>query len=343
MIKNKDIDWYKKVKLFKYFAVIFLPLLIILLSTLIAVNNLQTQKNKQILMEREKTIGIINKLNIQNTFTTVTSDLKVIKNSAALNDYVNNPTTKNLNELNKMFLRFSKTKTIYDQLRFINVKGMEIARVNYNDGNVYIASEKQLQNKRDRDYFKGMLNLKPEEIYISQFDLNVENGKIEEPIKPTIRFGVPIFKSNGEKLGILVFNYLGQNVLDIINENMKQNGKFSIELLNSEGYFLKSMDENNNWSFMYSNKKNTSFKSVDKDMWDTISQNESGHLENKKNIYYYDTVYPLSYIREKKDNNFSQDIGYTYWKSIISYTSEEFSFMKSLRANGFLELAVYSS
>ena len=77
-------------------------------------------------------------------------------------------------------------------------------------------------------------------------------------------------------------------------------------------------------------KKIILLKVIDKDMWDIINQNESGHLENKKNIYYYDTVYPLSYIREKKDNNFSQDIGYTYWKSIISYTSDEFSFMKTL-------------
>ena len=79
---------------------------------------------------------------------------------------MNNPTIKNLNELNKMFFRFCKTKTIYDQVSVINIKGMEIARVNYNDGNVYIASEKQLQNKSDREYFKGYLNLKPEEISI---------------------------------------------------------------------------------------------------------------------------------------------------------------------------------
>jgi len=31
-----------------------------------------------------------------------------------------------------------------------------------------------------------------------------------------------------------------------------------------------------------------------------MSKNENGYLENKKNIYYYDTIYPLSNIREKK-------------------------------------------
>ena len=338
MIRNKSKNWYKKIKILKCFAAIFLPLLIILISALFAVNNLQIQKDKQILMEQEKTIGKINKLNIQTILSSVTADLKVVKDSSILNAYVNNPTMQNLTELNKMFIRFSKTKTIYDQLRFINIKGMEIARVNYNDGNVYIASENQLQNKKDREYFSGTLNLKSKEIYISQFDLKVENGKIEDPIKPTIRFGVPILSSNGEKIGVLIFNYLGQNVLDKINENVKQNSNFNIELLNSEGDFLRSTNKKNNWNFMYPNKKHISFRSENKDMWDIIDRNESGHLENKKNIYYYDTIYPLSYIREKKDTNFTRSMGYSYWKTIISYPSDEFSFIKSLRMNGFLEI-----
>ncbi|MBW9157404.1 bifunctional diguanylate cyclase/phosphodiesterase [Clostridium tagluense] len=324
MIKNKSKLWYKKIKILKYFAAIFLPLLIILLSALAAVNNLQIQKDKQIFMEREKTVGKINKLNIQTTFNSVTADLKVIKDAAILNDYVNNSTTQTISELNKMFMRFSKTKTIYDQLRLINVEGTEIASVNYNGGNIYIASPKQLQNKKQRDYFKATMNLKPKEIYISQFDLNLRN---EETNKPTIHFGVPIFKVNGEKFGVLIFNYSGKNVLDEINENVKQNREFNVELLNSEGYFLRNRDE-----------KHISFKSENKDMWDIISHNESGYLENKKNIYYYDTIYPLSYIREKRDVNFTHSTGYTYWKTIISYPKDEFSFIKKLVDNGFLDI-----
>jgi PAS domain S-box-containing protein len=338
MIKNKSNGWNKEIKLLKYFSVIFLPLMIIFLSALFTVNNLQTQKNKQILMERESTIGKINKLNIQTIFNSVTADLKVIKDSNEVNDYINNPTINTLTKLNEMFVRFSKNKTIYDQLRIINTNGMEIARINYNDGNVYITEGEKLQNKRDREYFNDTLNLKLKDIYISRFDLNIENGEIEEPIKPTIRFGVPIFKKNGEKFGVLIFNYLGKNVLDQINENVEQRSDFTIELLNSDGYFLKSIDEKNNWSFMYEDKKHISFKSENKGMWDSISINESGTLENEKNIYYYDTVYPLAYIREKKDANFSQDNGYTYWKIIISYPTGEFNFIKSLEENGFLKM-----
>ncbi|HEY8891096.1 MAG TPA: EAL domain-containing protein [Clostridium sp.] len=336
MIKKKNKVWYKKTKSLKYFVVIFLPLMIILVSALFTVNNWKIKKDKQIIMERENSIGKITKLNIQTIFTSVTTDLKGIKDSVELNNYVDNPTKKNLTELNKMLMRFSKNKIFYDQLRLIDIKGMEIARVNYNEGNVYITSENQLKNKKNEEYFKGTSNLKPDEIYVSKFDLNVEKGKIEEPIKPTIRFGLPISSSEGEKSGVLIFNYSGQNVLDIINKNVKQLNKFNIELINSDGFFLRSIDEKNNWGFMYKGKEALSFKSENKDMWDITRHNERGQLENKNDIYYYDTIYPLSNIRDKKDPNFTRSIGYPYWKTIISYPSEEFSFIKSLRANGFL-------
>ncbi|MCB2291657.1 EAL domain-containing protein [Clostridium sp. CS001] len=335
MIKNKNNSWNKKIKHFKYFIFIFLPLMISFLLTLFMVNNLQTQKNKQILMERERSIGKINKLNIQTTFNSVTADVKVIKDSNEINDYINNPTINTLSNLNEMFFRFSKNKRIYNQLRLIDTKGMEIARVDYNDGNVRIVTPKELQNKKDREYFNGTLNMKSEEIYISKFDLNTENGQVEYPIKPIIRFGVPVFKSNGEKFGIMVFNYLGKDVLDKINENLEQKSNFHIELLNADGYFLKSEENANDWNFMYENKKYISFKSKNKDIWDAISTNESGTIENKTNIYYYDTIYPLYNVREKKDANFSQDNGYTYWKAIVSYPKEKFDFIKSLKENGF--------
>ena len=74
MINTKIKYWNIKIKLLKYFAAIFLPLLIILVSALFAVNNLQVKKDKQIFMERENTIEKINKLNMQTIFSSVTAD-----------------------------------------------------------------------------------------------------------------------------------------------------------------------------------------------------------------------------------------------------------------------------
>lgn len=109
--------------------------------------------------------------------------------------------------LSEDFLSFLRTSTLFDQIRLLNMEGQEVIRVNYNNGSPALARE--LQNKSDRYYFREGLKLKADEVYISPFDLNIENGHIELPEKPTIRLLQPVFSPDGEKIGLLVINALG--------------------------------------------------------------------------------------------------------------------------------------
>ncbi len=42
-------------------------------------------------------------------------------------------------------------------------------------------------------YFKDSIGLEKDQIFVSALDLNVENGKVEIPHKPMIRFATPVF------------------------------------------------------------------------------------------------------------------------------------------------------
>jgi len=112
---------------------------------------------------------------------------------------------------------------------------MEIVRINVNDGNPEIVPEDRLQSKGDRYYFHETFQLGPNEVFISPFDLNVEQGKIEQPIKPMIRFGMPVFDSHNRKRGIIVVNYLG--AILVSNLGSKQSSGQTI-ILSSENYWL---------------------------------------------------------------------------------------------------------
>jgi len=56
----------------------------------------------------------------------------------------------------------------------------------------------QLQKKADRYYFAATMALKPGGLYLSPLDLNIENGRIEVPIKPMIRIATPVSDSRGQ-------------------------------------------------------------------------------------------------------------------------------------------------
>ena len=102
-------------------------------------------------------------------------------------DYIDDTrSSQNLyQQLAKRFSTFLKDRAIYDQLRYIDEKGMEHLRLNYlGDGKISVSPPEALQNKKHRYYFDETMRLAPGEIYLSLFDLNVEHGQIEKPYPP---------------------------------------------------------------------------------------------------------------------------------------------------------------
>ncbi len=115
--------------------------------------------------------------------------------------------------------------TDYDQFRFIDLNGNEILRYESKEDSIILGA---LQNKSSRDYFKKAIGLNPGEIYISEINLNRENGKIELPIKPVVRLAAPIFDTNNSKLGIVVINYRMIDILNKLRSNIADNNFYLI-------------------------------------------------------------------------------------------------------------------
>ena len=83
----------------------------------------------------------------------------------------------------------------------------------------FITPIHQLQDKSKCYYFQETVSLSEGEIFISPLDLNVEHGEIEQPLKPMIRLGTPLYNQQGKKSGILLLNYLAQNLLDKLSKS----------------------------------------------------------------------------------------------------------------------------
>ena len=151
---------------------------------------------------------------VANELNERVSDLLYLEESAVFKNYITGKGSKEDVE-NDWLLFVSKMKK-YDQIRYIDATGNEKVRINFNDGKPAIVEQGSLANKKDRQYFAKTIKLDDRNIYRSPLDLNVENGKIEEPVKPTLRFGVPVFDQDGTKCGIVVLNYFGRYVIDNI-------------------------------------------------------------------------------------------------------------------------------
>ncbi len=172
---------------------------------------------------------------------------------------------------------FVEQKRVYDQIRYIDARGSEKVRIDKTDDGAVVRDESVLQYKKNRYYVNEALRLPSRSVYISPMDLNVENGKVEEPYKPTIRFSMPIYDSSETVQGVIVLNLLGEYILSGVEQIGDQSeGEFF--LLNKAGYALVSKEPENNWNFMFVDRREQSFKNMYPEIWNKIEHGEMQFL-----------------------------------------------------------------
>lgn len=288
-------------------------------------------------LDLEKNIAITKRHALDNTTILkeiVASDLQLIASDVLfLSEYheLKTPVEKKpFSNVFEDFFSFSKRKKIYDQIRFLDVEGMEIFRINDNNGNPRIVPKSELQSKAHHYYFKEAIELSQNQVFVSPFDLNIEHGKIEQPLKPTIRVGTPVFNNQNQKVGIVLLNYLGANLLQDF-ERALINAPGNVMLLNSNGFWLKGLKPEYEWGFMFENRKNSRFQNTFPDEWQQISKTESGQLINAKGLFTFVTIYPNIDISRTIDNkmSYSPENIKNHWTIVSHIQRKEISAVSS--------------
>jgi len=285
-MNNKNDKW----KLYFYFA---LP--VILFSMVLAMGFYQFDLGSRLHLTKTSTENHV-ELQVRTislTFRQIVSDLKYLSKQQGLMDFLDNPSVHHRQTLAKDYLALSQQKKIYDQIRFLDESGLERVRVNYNSGSVKIVAETDLQNKGKRYYFTDAYHLPKHAIFVSPFDLNIEKGQIEQPIKPMIRFGMPVFDRKGNKRGIVLLNYLGNEFLKRFRKTAKDLAG-NVMLINRDGYPLSSDNAMSDWGFMYPERKNESLSIQNKNVWNTVLSQKAGQFEVNNQLITFNTVSPLS-------------------------------------------------
>ncbi len=220
----------------------------------------------------------------------ILSDLIYLSKNNALLAMLKNPSNKEAKQaLQKDLLFFSSQKKIYDQVRFIDKKGHESLRINFNYGKPYIVKSEKLQNKAERYYFSETFKLDAGGVFISPFDLNIENGTIEKPIKPVLRLGTPVFDQKGEKAGIMLFNYLVDNLFKRFDD-ISRSSTGELMLLNANGYWLYNRSNANTWGFMYEGKKDQNMERQHPDTWNRVSMYNDGTFFTDDGLFIFTTI-----------------------------------------------------
>jgi len=302
----------QKKAFFLYTIALFLILsFIVLFLTSFFQYKLDEVKKSNLLDSEQNLINTENTV-IANRINRISGDLLYVADCLRLNDNGD----ANYSEVEKLWLAFSNRKMIYDQIRFIDVDGNEIIRVNYSIDGAVLVDKDNLQNKKDRYYFTDTIKLEENQIYLSKLDLNIENNEIEQPIKPMLRISTPYYV-NGKLKGIIVLNYLADDILKQVAQ-VASTSNGNIFMLNSDGYWLFNSDNTDKeWSFMYEDKADTSFSNEFPVEWNRIKEKNDEYQISQNGLFISSNVI-TSRVFTPENYRYTYALGTGDW-ILISY------------------------
>ncbi len=194
-----------------------------------------------------------------------------------------------LRALNHHFIRLSASKKIYNSILLLNYKGAELSRVDYNDGNPLIISKDHLHSMADRPFFKKSIGAAMGDVSISSFQLRRTDGRITEPITPYLRFATVLFDRQGNRIGVIVLDYLVKALLDKLDQ-WGQDSAGRLMLINREGYYLKGIQPEHEWGFIFPKRSAHTIKNHLPMAWRQISASESGQFRTTNGLFSFDEI-----------------------------------------------------
>ena len=253
------------------------------------------QKERQLLhenhAEHERKAIDVSMAAVKRTLQTVKRDLLYLASRHENQDLIDSPNVERFSRLADDWVAFSRAKQVYDKIRWIDEKGKERLRVDYEKPGPVVAGDRELQDKHKRYFFSETFKLNQGEVFISPLDLNVEGGQIEVPYKPTIRIGTPVFDKHGQKRGINLINYSASQLFDRILQATSETGR-PLWLVNQSGYWLMGSSAEDEFGFMFG-RDDLTMATRYPDVWQRIVNEQEGQFKTEAGLWTFSTLFPL--------------------------------------------------
>ena len=224
-------------KRFILFAILFL-VIITIIDRIMVNSRTEELKNQLVLDSLEENKILSNELHslfhgVQDDFNFIEKKIKnitVLKGQGAAFQ----------SELKSM-IEFLETHSGYFKLRLIKSDGQELFKIIQKPDRTGFYQSQELFNLADQPFYQELNQVKGEEFYFSSMEPNIINGKIETPLRPTIRVSKRIEYKDGHK-GLLVFNIDGERVLRLFAD--ADDGQTELTqkaLIDSSGFYVASI------------------------------------------------------------------------------------------------------
>lgn len=219
-------------------------------------------------------VGVMSQL-LRSQLRPVTDTLRLLVDGDGLREFLETGNQEALQRAVRAAQVVSRNHPGYAKVRYLDETGME--RVRVDEGGV-VVPEAQLQDKSMRDFFTETMAVEEGGIYVSPFDLNVEHDQIEVPYRPMLRIATPVFDQAGNRRGIYMINYLGDQLVRRLEEAVPAYAH-RLRLLDAQGYWLKADDPGKQWGFQLPGRGHFTLAASNPGLWSIMGARDSGQFE----------------------------------------------------------------
>ena len=273
-----------------YFLRVFLPLTFFLFAATATYYVIDTRHEKKLIRAGQLRQVESSLQSLQRDVSGVIRELKYLASSDSLKRLITTSDPQAHVSAVEDVATFAHHMGRYDQIRWLDLSGMERLRVEHRNGTTRVIPQQQLQDKSSRYYFTEAIAMLPGEIYVSPLDLNVEHEEVELPHRPMLRFSTPTADASGERNGLLVLNYQASQMLDNFARS-HQSEQSELSLLNTGGYWLFASDHQHEWGFMFA--RDERFQNFYSTVWESIKAKSHGTLQSENGLFTFATIDPL--------------------------------------------------
>jgi len=235
--------------------------------------------------------------------------------------------TANLSALGNNFISFLDSSKLYDQIRVLDIHGMEVLGTRYYAGTPSIIPEDELKQSGGNEYFLKTIALDANEVYISPMVFTSQHGQGKLSMEPVIQFGMPLFDVQGQKTGMISMSYLAGSMLGKFKKVAGFEGLDVGEsmLLNQEGDWLSGPDPKREWGFMFEGSRQSHLNTTAPEAWRRISSQKSGHFVINGDQYHFGSLYPAEMVASISGINSYRNSQPVLWKVVSRYPQTVFS------------------
>ncbi len=332
-----------------YFLCLFLPAIVLTTFVLFSAYQIQinSSKEKALATERHFTNSLAE--TATDYLNSTATDVLLLSTHEEMKKNIVELDKEGLFNLSWELSAYCSLKPFCYKVRIISNSGMELLKIVRNEEDSIAVPDYShtFQNKKDRYYFKETIKLEEGGVYVSPVDLNIEYGEIEIPWRPVIQIGSPIYNEDGEKQGIVVLSILGNILLERL-KHLSYDSKNKHIILDPDGYWLYGGSPEDQFAFLFEDKKENSFGNRKPDIWHQISEGPSGQFDGSGYItsdatssdenmigrgqYTFSTLYKSgrNFAHSEFDGSLSEDVvlrdmsqAEPYWK-FISYLPNKY-------------------